>query len=243
MILLQLTFSNANYMQMSDLVRPQLEKKAWLPCFTPLPFLRCSDDATATASSLPPSLPGYSSCPFHSCQICGLLWQIQSRARPNAPTQAMVTALERLGWGSSPFPWGVVPDWAPAPRPRCSVLTLPCWAASPLGKALPGSYWRWDLAKDLGHLRLLAAAGLYISSQHHIARPQCSLVPASKLYWKAAKNTLNTFLMFLFHINNCCGRKWLAHFCLVGWFTLRKYLRTPIWDHTNRWTNQLPNLC
>lgn len=44
-----------------------------------------------------------------------------------------VTPLERLGWASSPFPWGAVPDWGPAPRPRCSVLTLPCWAASPLG--------------------------------------------------------------------------------------------------------------
>lgn len=22
--------------------------------------------------------------------------------------------------------------------------------------------------------------------------------------------------MFLFHVNNCCGRKWLVHFCLVG---------------------------
>lgn len=54
---------------------------------------------------------------------------------PTHPPSA-VTPSERLGWASTPLPWGAGADQGPAPRPRCSVLTLPCWAASPLGKCL-----------------------------------------------------------------------------------------------------------
>lgn len=188
MILLQLTIHNANYMQMSDLWLGLNWKKVHsclAPALCPSPY------ALKMPLLLPlPSSQGCSSPPFRSCQICGLLWQLQSWARPNAPTQTTVTP-SRAAWASrhpGP-PLGAVGETQACP----SSGVLPC-APAAVCSHFPGELphcletaslvnnWRWDLPKDLGHLRLLAAAWLYISSQHHIARPQCSLFPASKLY-------------------------------------------------------------
>lgn len=191
-----------------------------MPLLLPFPIPGKRDEEVAVASSSPL---------FHSSHICGLLQQLQCWARPNAPTQTTVThsRAARVSQHTGP-PLGVVGEtqacfgrrhhgsgWVLPRAPAAVCSRFPGELPHCLETALLGNNWRWGLPEDLGHLRLLAAAWLYISSQHHIARPQCSLFPASKLYEKAAKNTLNTFLMFPFHVSNCCGRKWLVHFCLV----------------------------
>lgn len=31
--------------------------------------------------------------------------------------------------------------------------------------------------------------------------------------------------MFFFHVNNCCGRKWVLHFCLVEVVRIKKIFK------------------
>lgn len=107
-----------------------------------------------------------------------------------AHTRTSVTPSGAAGASRHPGP---PPGAVGEPQARPSSEVLPCAPAAACSRfpgelphrletALLVNNWRWDVPKDLGHLRLLAAAWLYISTQHHIARPQCSLFPASILY-------------------------------------------------------------
>lgn len=213
-----------------SVARPHLEKTVWLTCPSPLLFILCSEDVTAIACSLLPwklmtsflllpdlyfalTAPGLNQAALTHPDHGDNLWSCLGELAHWSPSGS-------YGWAPSSSQ-----QQGPALSPTAVCSHFPGELPHRLETALLVNNWRWELPKDLGHLHLLAAAWLYISSWHHTARPQCSLLPASKLYEKAAKNTLNTFLMFLFHVNNNCGRKWLEHFCLVGMVHTKKMFK------------------